>query len=60
MSKNNEGQPLAPRKRSLTAMTLTWLAERMRKAERVRCAVEKGEYRVNSEDLARSIVVKVP
>lgn len=49
-----------PRKRSLTSLTLTWLAERMRKAERVKNAIEKGDYKVNSEELAKSIVVKVP
>ena len=60
MSENNSNKSPSPRKRSLTAMTLTWLAERARKAERVKDAVAKGEYRVDSRDLARSIVVKVP
>ena len=50
----------APRRRSITSLTLTWLAERMRKAEKVKSAIEQGNYKVNSEELAKSIVVKVP
>ena len=57
---DNKSEESIPRKRSLTSLTLNWLAERMRKAERVRSAIEKGHYKINSEDLAKSIVVKVP
>ena len=60
MEENNSKQSELPRKRSLTSLTLTWLAERMRKQERVKHAIDKGDYKVNSEELARSIVVKVP
>lgn len=59
MSDKEMGSHPAPRKRSLTQMTLTWLAERMRKTERVKSALAKGEYRVDSQELARTIVTKV-
>lgn len=60
MSDNESKKSIEPRRRSLTSMTLTWLAERMRKTERLKNAVEEGAYRVNSEELAKSIVIKSP
>ena len=58
MPDNKSDNSSSPRRRSLTSLTLNWLADRMRKAERLKSAVESGEYRVNSEDLARIIVAR--
>lgn len=49
----------SPRKRSLTSLTLNWLVERMRRTERVKDAIQKGHYKIDSEELAKSIVTKV-
>lgn len=44
------------RKRSLTSVTLEWLAEKIRIKERIRSQVESGTYNVNSSDIAKAII----
>lgn len=44
------------RRRSLTELTLGWIAERLRKTEEIKAAVRSGAYQVNSEKVAASIV----
>ena len=46
----------SPRKRALTTLKLQWVAERMRKYERIRKAIAEGNYRVDSHDVAKSIL----
>lgn len=43
-------------KRSVTSLTLGWIAERLRRAERLKKEVESGSYRVNSAAVAQAIV----
>lgn len=45
-----------PRKRSLTEITLTWLAERVRRAEKIKEEVNKGTYTVDSQKIASAIL----
>jgi anti-sigma28 factor (negative regulator of flagellin synthesis) len=49
-------QTVKPRKRSLTSVTLQWLAERMRRSERIKAQVSEGTYQVDSAKVAASIV----
>lgn len=51
-----ETEEKTPRKRSLTSVTLQWLAERMRKAERIKRELEDGTYSVSTERVAASLV----
>lgn len=44
-----------PRKRSLTEITLGWLAERMRKAETIKAQLENGKYKIDSDKIANAI-----
>jgi anti-sigma28 factor (negative regulator of flagellin synthesis) len=44
------------RVRGLTSMSLDWLAERFRKAEKIKQTIESGTYRVDSDKLAQAIV----
>ena len=50
-SRNTSGQ----KRRSVTSVTLGWIAERIRKAERLKELVNSGSYTVDSEKVARSI-----
>lgn len=52
--KNN----LPPPKRSLTSLSLQWIAERLRKAERIRAEIAAGRYSVSSAEIAESLVSK--
>lgn len=45
-----------PRRRGLTSITLGWLAERLRKTERVKKALESGSYQIDSSSVARALV----
>jgi|GEM_PF-1185237 len=54
---SKEGQMSNPEiKRSVTSLTLGWIAERLRRAERVKKEVEDGSYKVNSNAVAQAIV----
>lgn len=44
------------RKRSMTSLTLTWFAERMRKAAEIREKISSGSYQVPSDKIAASLV----
>lgn len=52
----SETENQQPRKRSLTEITLGWLAERIRKTEKIKADLAKGSYEVSSEKVASAIV----
>jgi|LakMenEpi03Aug12_release.lakeMendotaPanAssembly.Ray.scaffolds.fasta_scaffold4469915_1 hypothetical protein len=52
----HDPKPLAPRKRSLTALTLDWLAERLRRSERIKGELASGTYAVDSKKIAASLI----
>ncbi len=45
-----------PRKRSLTDITLGWLAERLRKAEKIKADIQSGAYQIDSQKIASAIL----
>lgn len=49
-------EPKKPRQRSLTSVTLNWMAERVRRAEKIKKQIAKGKYKVNSEEIAAAII----
>lgn len=53
---NADSSETAPRKRSLTEITLGWLAERIRKAEKIKAEVASGTYQVDSSKIASAMV----
>ena len=53
---SNAEENKKPRQRSLTSLTLNWMAERVRRAERIKKQVAKGKYKVNSEEIAAAII----
>ncbi len=54
MEESNNGK--TPRKRSLTELTLSWIAERLRKKEEIREKLENGTLEVQSDKIARAIL----
>jgi len=55
-SEDNNNITSIPRKRSLTSLSLQWIAERMRKTERIKAEIAAGKYSVSSADVAESLV----
>ncbi len=47
-----------PRKRSLTSVTLGWIAERIARADRIKKEVAEGNYQTKPEEIASSIIGK--
>lgn len=50
------GQRAGGRRRSPTLLKLQWLAERVRKVERIRKALEEGTYQLDTRDVARAML----
>ena len=53
---DNKPQDPPKRKRSLTELTLGWFAERMKKTEAIKAAIEGGQYSLDSRKIAESLV----
>ena len=58
MSENSDemaGDAVPQKKRSLTSISLGWLAEKLRKCERIKAELNSGTYSVDSSAIAQSI-----
>ena len=53
---SQEPQSKPARKRSLTDITIGWIADRLRRAERIKEQVQSGQYQVNTDKVAASII----
>ena len=53
---NTSNKP--PRKRGITSVTLGWIAEKLRRAEKIKEEIKSGTYKVDSEKIAAAIVNK--
>lgn len=56
MSNNEAPTGSTPRKRSLTSITLGWIADRIKRTEQIKKKLADGEYKVESEKIAASIL----
>jgi len=45
-----------PRRKGLTSLTLEWLAEKFRRTERIKEALNKGTYEVDSSKVAQAMI----
>ncbi|NDC37824.1 MAG: flagellar biosynthesis anti-sigma factor FlgM [Proteobacteria bacterium] len=57
MSDSNSEQP-KPRRRSATSIALDWLAEKLRRSERIKEQLKSGTYAVDSSKVAEAILNK--
>jgi Anti-sigma-28 factor, FlgM len=58
-NKSQAGPPppsIHPRKRGLTSVTLQWLAEKFRRAQRIKSELSNGKYQVDTDKVARAIL----
>jgi anti-sigma28 factor (negative regulator of flagellin synthesis) len=55
---SEEQQEPQKKKRSLTELTLGWIADRLRKSDELKQSIESGNYSVDSKKIAQSIVSK--
>lgn len=55
---SNEHMPPQPppRKRGITSLTLQWLSEKLRRTERIKEALNKGTYQVDTSKVAEAIL----
>lgn len=56
MSENGNNQQKPPRKKGLTSLTLEWLAEKFRRTERIKDALHRGTYQVDSNEVAKAML----
>jgi|688.fasta_scaffold2444401_1 hypothetical protein len=56
MSDNADNGEKRPRKKGLTSLTLEWIAEKFRRAERIKDALNKGTYEVDSSKVAKAML----
>ena len=56
MNEQGNNQEKAPRRRGLTSVTLQWLAEKLRKAEKIKEELSQGTYRVDTCKVAKAIL----
>jgi anti-sigma28 factor (negative regulator of flagellin synthesis) len=56
MSNENANEQKSPRKRGLTSLTLQWISEKLHRTERIKEALEKGKYQVDSSKVAEAIL----
>jgi hypothetical protein len=51
---NNGARP--QRRRGLTSMTLQWLADKLRRADKIKEELSRGTYQVDSAKVAKAII----
>jgi hypothetical protein len=56
MNENNNSNPRQPRRRGLTSMTLQWIADKLRRTDRIKEELSAGTYQVDSAKVAQAMV----
>lgn len=46
----------APRRKGITSLTLQWLADKLRRADKIKDELSRGTYKVDSAKVAQAIV----
>lgn len=56
MNDDNNNQQKPGRKRGLTSVALQWIADKMRRTERIKEELQRGTYQVDSSKVAEAIL----
>lgn len=56
MSDGSNNSNKAPRRKGLTSLTLQWLADKLRRTDKIKEEVANGSYKVDSSKVAQAIV----
>ena len=56
MSNDDANKQPAPRRRGLTSVTLQWIAEKLRRAEKIKDELNRGTYQVDTSKVAKAIL----
>jgi anti-sigma28 factor (negative regulator of flagellin synthesis) len=56
MNDNSTSNPRQPRRRGLTSMTLQWIADKLRRTDRIKEELSAGTYQVDSAKVAQAMV----
>jgi anti-sigma28 factor (negative regulator of flagellin synthesis) len=56
MNDEHDNEPKQGRKRGLTSVALQWIADKMRRTERIKEELQRGTYQVDSNKIAEAIL----
>jgi hypothetical protein len=60
MSDTNENPQKPPRRKGLTSLTLQWLADKLRRTDKIKEELSRGTYEVDSSKVAKAIISPAP
>lgn len=60
MSDGIENPQKPPRRKGLTSLTLQWLADKLRRTDKIKEELSQGTYEIDSSKVAKAIIGPAP